>query len=70
MTNHMWTGEPQALINVRKANKALNMAISALEQMPEVTSTMQTGQFDYADPYQTDMDDAWEQARKGESNAT
>ena len=26
---------------------ALDMAISALEQMPEVTSTMQTGQFDY-----------------------
>ena len=28
--------------------KAYKMAISALEQMPEVTSTMQTGQFDYA----------------------
>lgn len=27
--------------------KALTMAIHALEQMPEVTSTMQTGQFDY-----------------------
>lgn len=27
--------------------KALEMAIQALEQMPEVTSTMQTGQFDY-----------------------
>jgi hypothetical protein len=27
--------------------QALDMAISALEQMPEVTSTMQTGQFDY-----------------------
>ena len=27
--------------------QALQMAISALEQMPEVTSTMQTGQFDY-----------------------
>lgn len=26
---------------------ALYMAIQALEQMPEVTSTMQTGQFDY-----------------------
>lgn len=27
--------------------KALEMAIQALEQMSEVTSTMQTGQFDY-----------------------
>lgn len=27
--------------------QALDMAIQALEQMPEVTSTMQTGQFDY-----------------------
>ena len=27
--------------------KAYKMAIQALEQMPEVTSTMQTGQFDY-----------------------
>lgn len=27
--------------------QALEMAIQALEQMPEVTSTMQTGQFDY-----------------------
>ena len=27
--------------------EAMCMAISALEQMPEVTSTMQTGQFDY-----------------------
>ena len=30
-----------------KLAQALQMAISALEQMPEVTSTMQTGQFDY-----------------------
>ena len=29
------------------ADEAKQMAISALEQMPEVTSTMQTGQFDY-----------------------
>lgn len=27
--------------------EALEMAIKALEQIPEVTSTMQTGQFDY-----------------------
>lgn len=27
--------------------RALILAIKALEQMPEVTSTMQTGQFDY-----------------------
>ena len=33
--------------NVDRDNEALDMAISALEQMPEVTSTMQTGQFDY-----------------------
>ena len=46
--HHMWTGEPQELIDVRKANKALNMAISALEQTDE-------------DDYQTDMDEAWEE---------
>mgnify|MGYP003289991329 CR=1 FL=1 len=28
--HHMWTGEPQELIEVRKENEALNMAISAL----------------------------------------
>ena len=39
--------------NMKKFNYTLapdevfEMAISALEQMPEVTSTMQTGQFDY-----------------------
>ena len=32
--HHMWTGEPKELVDVRKANKALNMAISALEQKP------------------------------------
>ena len=30
-----------------KGSEAWQMAIQALEQMPEVTSTMQTGQFDY-----------------------
>lgn len=30
--HHMWTGEPQELIEVRKENEALNMAISALSE--------------------------------------
>ena len=30
--HHMWTGEPQEIIDVRKENKALEMAIKALEQ--------------------------------------
>ena len=34
---------------IKDKYEALGMAISALEQMPEVTSTMQTGQFDYVD---------------------
>ena len=34
-------------IATKKCLEFWDMAISALEQMPEVTSTMQTGQFDY-----------------------
>ena len=30
--HHMWTGEPQEIIDVRKENKALEMAIQALSQ--------------------------------------
>lgn len=29
--HHMWTGEPQELIEVRKENEALNMAIASLK---------------------------------------
>lgn len=29
--HHMWTGEPQELIEVRKENKALDMAIASLK---------------------------------------
>ena len=32
--HHMWTGEPQEIIDVRKENKALEMAIQALSQEP------------------------------------
>lgn len=32
--HHMWTGEPQEIIDVRKENKALDMAILALSQEP------------------------------------
>ena len=32
--HHMWTGEPQELVDVRVENKALEMAIKALEQQP------------------------------------
>ena len=37
--HHMWTGEPQEIIDVRKENKALEMAIQALSQEPTVTLT-------------------------------
>lgn len=33
--HHMWTGEPKELVDVRKENKALDMAIAALEKGPE-----------------------------------
>lgn len=32
--HHMWTGEPQELIEVRKENEAIAMAISALSVNP------------------------------------
>ena len=31
--HHMWTGEPEELVEVRKENEALYMAIAALEQV-------------------------------------
>ena len=33
--HHRWTGEPKEIIDVRKENKALDMAIQALEQEPK-----------------------------------
>ena len=33
--HHMWTGEPEEIIDVRQENEAVYMAIKALEQEPE-----------------------------------
>ena len=33
---HLWTGEPRELIDVRKANKALNIAIDAIKKLSEI----------------------------------
>ena len=34
--HHLWTGEPRELIDVRKANKALNIAIDAIKKLSEI----------------------------------
>ena len=44
LRNTAWLGTHE---DREKTEEAVEMAISALEQMPEATSTMQTGQFDY-----------------------
>ena len=47
--HHMWTGEPQEIIDVRKENKALEMAIQALSQEP----CDDAEQIDYHDDFAT-----------------
>lgn len=44
LKNAAWLGTNE---DREQTEQAVDMAIQALEQMPEVTSTMQTGQFDY-----------------------
>ena len=34
--HHLWTGEPRELIDVRKANKALNIAIDAIKKLSAI----------------------------------
>lgn len=40
--HHMWTGEPQELIEVRKENETLNMAISALKDIEKIQIIVDT----------------------------
>ena len=63
--HHMWTGEPQEIIDVRKENKALDMAIQALSQEP--TRDIEKSNFSQ-EQYLLDTDSAYqigyEQGRK------
>ena len=34
--HHLWTGEPRELIDVRKANKALNIAIDTIKKLSAI----------------------------------
>ena len=62
--HHMWTGEPQEIIDVRKENKALEMAIQALSQEPTdaISHDFQIGdevRIIGSDPIYDDCDVGW-----------
>mgnify|MGYP006874629754 CR=1 FL=1 len=41
--HHMWTGEPQEIIEVRKENMAIEMAIEALKEISDLNEVYRKG---------------------------